>query len=309
MNMWQRFLQRQAHRQGRKLDKQQEQGFVQQWFLLAGEANGAAYPQPQQLNPIYPPNDRFWADPFLWSKDGRYFIFFEDFPFATWRGLISVLEIDEQGQQISEAQPVIDEPYHLSYPFLFEYDGQLYMIPEKTQVKRIDLYRCVEFPNRWEFVHTLMDGIKAADSTLIEHEGRWWLLCAAKMGRTRINESLFAFYADSPLSTQWTPHLANPLVRDLSQGRPAGRIVLSKQGQLLRPSQNCVKRYGYGININRIVSLTSNHYQEEKVWQVEASDINSQWRAIHHLDYHKHLMVMDAQRLLPSEVVGDIKSV
>ena len=39
MNIWQRFLQRQTHRQSRKLDKQQEQGFVQQWFLLAGKAN------------------------------------------------------------------------------------------------------------------------------------------------------------------------------------------------------------------------------------------------------------------------------
>ena len=32
MNMWQRFLQRQTHRQSRNLDKQQEQGMRQQWF-------------------------------------------------------------------------------------------------------------------------------------------------------------------------------------------------------------------------------------------------------------------------------------
>lgn len=300
MHWWQLWQQTQQRRFGRRIDKKQEQGLIQQWFLLAGrQAHDAGYPQPQHLQAIYPPNDRFWADPFLWSQDGRYFVFFEDFPYATWRGLISVLEIDEQGCQISASQPVIEEPYHLSYPFIFEYHNQLYMIPEKTEVKRIDLYRCVEFPHRWEFVHTLIDGIKAADSTLVEHEGRWWLFCGAKIGRTRINESLFAFYADSPLSQHWTPHPLNPLVRDLTRGRPAGRIYRNQQGQLLRPSQNCLRRYGYGIHLNHISQLSVTHYQEQSIWQMSGEQVHPDWRAMHHFDQHRCLVVMDAQRLLP----------
>lgn len=299
MNIWQRFLQRQAHRQGRKLDKKEEQGQRQQWFLLAGKSAQGAYPQPQELNAIYPPKNRFWADPFLWSKNGRYYIFFEDFPFETWRGLISVIEIDQQGRQISESQPVLEESYHLSYPYLFEYEGELYMMPEKCSQNRVDIYRCVEFPYNWAFDKTLISSCKIVDTTLLQHQNKWWLLAAMKQGRVRINESLFAFYAESPISDTWTPHESNPLVRDLCGGRPAGRIIQDSEGRLLRPSQNCLRRYGHGLNLNSISTLTTTAYSEEVVWQKTATDINPQWRAMHHLDYHQGMIVMDAQRLLP----------
>ncbi|HMU88189.1 MAG TPA: hypothetical protein PKC11_11275, partial [Agitococcus sp.] len=213
MNVWQRFLQRQAHRQGRKLDKIEERNLRQQWFLLAGESVQGVYPEPRYLNPIYPPSNRFWADPFLWSKEGRYFIFFEDFPFSTWRGFISVIEIDQYGRQISDSKPVIEESYHLSYPFLFEHHNELYMMPEKCSQNRVDIYRCIEFPYRWVLDKTLISGYKIVDSTLLQYQNKWWLLAAMKHGRVRINESLFGFYADSPISETWTPHASNPLVR------------------------------------------------------------------------------------------------
>ena len=300
MNLWQRFLQRQAHRQNRKQDKREEQGKRQQWFLLAGQDTGDV-PQPEHLTPLYPPSNTFWADPFLWRRDGRYFIFFEDFPYVTWRGRISVLEIDATGRQISEPVPVLEEPYHLSYPFLFEHNGELYMMPEKCSQGRVDLYRCTRFPDQWIYERTLVSGLKIVDSTLIEHEGRWWLLAAAKRGRVRINESLFAFYADSPLSDNWTPHPLNPLVRNLSCGRPGGRIHTDNQGRLLRPAQDCIKRYGYGLHLQQILKLTTTDYQEQTVWSGMASAMNTDWRAMHHLDRHQGMMVMDAQRLIPLE--------
>lgn len=227
------------------------------------------------------------------------FYFFEDFPYATWRGIISVIEIDEQGKQITEPRPVLEESYHLSYPFLFEYDGQLYMMPEKCSQMRVDIYRCDEFPHRWSQVSTLIDNLKIVDSTLFEHDGKWWLFAAAKQGRVRINESLFAFYADYPLSNRWIPHPLNPLVRDLTRGRPAGRICHNSQGQLLRPAQDCLRRYGYGVHLQEITRLTITDYQEQTVWSGLAPNINNTWRAMHHLDQHKGMMVMDAQRLLP----------
>lgn len=294
-----RWLQSWVRRRGRRLDKTEERGKRQQWFLLAGASAEAqrGNPEPGKLTPIYPPETTFWADPFVWTRDGRHYIFFEDFPYATWRGLISVIEIDAQGKPLGPAQTVLEEPYHLSYPYLFEYGGELYMVPEKTEVKRIDLYRCVRFPDQWVFERTLMDGIKAADSTLFEHEGRWWLFCAAKQGRVRINESLFAFHADSPLSTEWTPHRANPLVHDFSRGRPAGRIFRDVNGQLLRPSQDCVRRYGHGLRLSRIEELTPSTYRETTVWH-QSGDAAGGWRAMHHVDWKDGIMVMDAQRLL-----------
>ena len=301
MNVWQRWQQSQARRAGRRQDKREERGFTQQWFLLAGACPESARvaPQPQSLTPLYPDEPAFWADPFVWTRDGQRWIFFEDYPFSTRRGRISAIPVDAGGQPTGPMVPVLEEPYHLSYPFLFEHDGELYMMPEKTALNRVDVYRCVEFPHRWEQVVTLIDGIKMADATLFQHEGRWWLFGAAKQGRARINESLFAFYADSPLSTNWTAHAANPLVRDFARGRQAGRIFRDAEGRLVRPSQDCVRRYGHGLQLSRIEELTPTTYREQGFLHLSSADVPG-WRGLHHLDWQAGLMVMDAQRLLPT---------
>lgn len=302
MNSWQRWRQAQARRAGRRQDKREEHGRTPQWFLLTGAASAEARlaPQPEQLRPLYPTEPAFWADPFVWQRDGKHWIFFEDYPFSTRRGRISVLPVDASGLPTGPAQAVLEEPCHLSYPFLFEHEGELYMMPEKTALNRVDLYRCVAFPARWELATTLMDGIKMADATLFEHEGRWWLFGAAKQGGIRINESLFAFYADSPLSTAWTPHAANPLVRDFSRGRPAGRIFRDGEGRLIRPSQDCVRRYGHGLQLSRIEELCPQRYREQAFLHLSSAAVPG-WRGLHHLDWQAGLMVMDAQRLLPAE--------
>lgn len=298
LQVWIRWKQSYIRRKGRRLDKIEERGWRQQWFLLVGtQSILAVEPAVAALSPIYPPENTFWADPFVWERDKKRYIFFEDYPFNTRRGRISAIEVNSAGQPIGEAAPVLETAHHLSYPFLFEYQGELYMMPEQTEVKRVDLYRCVEFPNRWVFEKNLIQGVKIADPTLFEHEGRWWLFCAAKSGRVRINESLFAYYADSPLSDHWQAHAANPLMRDLSLGRPAGRIYRDESGCLFRPSQNCLLRYGHGLNLNKIQLLTPTDYKETLIWKIRGDHVGV--RAIHHIDYHSGLLVMDAQRLIP----------
>lgn len=282
-----------------KARKRRERNQRYQWFLLAGFVDPAdvSTPRPNRLSPIYPPEDRFWADPFVWRREGRFFVFYEEFPYATRRGHISVMELDDHAHPVGPGRPVIIEPYHLSYPFLFEFNGELYMVPEKKEKRRVDLYRCRRFPDEWEVVMTFFSGVKMVDCTLFEHEGRWWLFSSIKGNGLRYDETLFAFYADSPLSHQWTPHPLNPLLRDYGKARPGGRVFRDADGRLLRPSQNCLRRYGDGLNLNEITRLTPEHYEERPVWHQSGEDAAG-WHAMHHLDWHEGLMVMDAQRVL-----------
>jgi len=293
-------LQRIARRIGRLRDDREESGKQLQWFLLAGWRDRADWPRPEPaaLTPIYQPDDAFWADPFAWSDAGRHFVFFEEYPFRSRLGRISCIELGRDARPVGDATPILNEPRHLSYPFLFEHDDALYMVPESSSSERIDLYRCVAFPFQWRREGTLIAGIRAADATLFEHEGRWWLFCAARSGGAGFNESLFAFHASSPLSDRWVPHERNPLVRDYERGRPAGRIFRDQAGRLLRPSQNCVRRYGYGLNLGEITALSPQHFAERRVWRSTGPESGG-WRAMHHLDWHDGLMVMDAQRLIP----------
>lgn len=268
--------------------------YFDQWYLMfalnkAGGMSTSAW----KFKEILPPKDRFWADPFIWQRDGRYYVFIEDLPYATMKGHISYFTIDEKGKY-TEPKKVIDRPYHLSYPFLFEYQGELYMMPESAQNRTLEVYRCVEFPEKWELAKVLMKDIYAVDATLHQdaENGRWWMFVNIREhnGASSFDE-LFIFHADNPLSTEWTPHTANPVVSDARSARPAGRIF-SHEGKLYRPSQDCSRGYGYAILINRIDKLTPDEYRETRVTGVEPN-WDPRVSAVHTLNCEGKLTVLD----------------
>jgi hypothetical protein len=242
---------------------------------------------------LQPPADRLWADPQAIERDGRHYIFFEEMPFASNRGHIAVIELDRDGKA-SEPRRVLERPYHLSYPFLFEHEGTLYMIPESGENQTIELYRCAEFPHRWEFVHNVMEGVSAYDATMLHRDGRWWLFTTLveTEGASSWDE-LFVFFADSPLSREWTPHRRNPVVSDCRSARPAGPMF-EHGGALYRPSQNSSGRYGRGFNLCRVDVLDGESYREEVVSQA-LPEWDDDVKATHTFSRSGDLHVIDAQ--------------
>lgn len=234
--------------------------FLDQWVIMT--AQGADYDSLQwsTLQPIVPDKDRYWADPFVIQKDNLYYIFAEEKIYATKRGRIICITLDRQGNLLSN-QVVLERPYHLSYPFVFEYKDEIYMLPESAQSQNVELYRCTKFPNEWQFVKNLMTGIYAADATLFENDKKWWMFVNIKETGGSSLDALHLFYADNPLEENWMPHPCNPIVKDIRSARPAGGIF-SRDGKLIRPSQDSSHRYGYALKFNRITKLNENEYEE-----------------------------------------------
>tara|TARA_R110002111_G_scaffold110212_5_gene169533 strand:- start:6273 stop:7922 length:1650 start_codon:yes stop_codon:yes gene_type:complete len=215
---------------------------------------------------IVPPKDRFWADPFVYEKNDNYYIFIEELLYKENKGKISVIEIDEKGNYTAP-KTIIEKDYHLSYPFLFEEDNSLYMIPETSENNTIELYKCIDFPLKWELSKVLINNVSAVDTTILKHSNKYWLFCNIKEneGASSLDE-LFLFYSDSLLG-EWTNHPCNPIISDVSQSRPAGN-VFEENGKLYRPSQDSSKNYGYGIKINEIIELTETSYKEETIQSI-----------------------------------------
>ena len=287
----------------RRVARREEQGCTGQWYLLFDFADKAAllHPQPAGMQKLIPPNDRVWADPFAWKQGSDYFIFCEEWIYSQPHGHLSVIRLGADGRVKEPATPVIQEPSHLSYPFLFEFEGQLYMLPENSAAGQLQLYRCEEFPHRWVKANVLMENVRAADTVMLQHQGKWWMFTSLDDGNCRSNRDLCIFWADSPLSNRWTPHPRNPVIRSFKKARGAGRIF-TLEGKLYRPSQNCLVRYGYGLNVSEITQLDPQHYSERAVCEV-----TSEWeegnRATHHIDWHEGLLCLDARRLLSPEQV------
>jgi hypothetical protein len=206
--------------------------------------------------------DRFYADPFLHRANGRTFLFVEEYPYADRRGVISAAEV--RGDRLLTAPvPVLKRPYHLSYPFVFEHEDELYMIPETGENRSIELYRAIEFPWKWELSSVLMEGAVFSDATVLFHDGLWWLFVTADWFGTSTQDELSIFYSDA-LQGDWKPHAANPVKSDSRFSRPAGRIV-QQSGRLLRPAQNCDRTYGAGIVWFEITELSTTRFSERMV--------------------------------------------
>jgi hypothetical protein len=291
-----RFLPRMVGRY--TLEKARAFGRRDQWFL-AYKLRRAASGQPDvpdatlyNFTVIAPPIDRFWADPFPIRWNDRYYVFFEEYPYATGKAHISVFELDSNGI-IGAPRVALNLEHHLSYPNVFEWRGELYMLPEAANSGRVQLYRCVHFPDAWEPAGIPLEGVAGADPTLVEVDGRWWLfLTVAQAGTASWDDELHLYHADSPLGP-WTAHRRNPVKSDVRGARPAGRIF-AHAGQLYRPAQDCSVRYGYGMSIQRIIRIDERAYQEEPV-----SVIHPNWwpglLATHTLNAAGHLTTIDGQ--------------
>lgn len=300
---WQLFKRLLAHALRYGKLKIRKQLFFEQWSLLLHhnvKQGNPIHPDPRKFQIITPPDDRIWADPFVVADENdpdKFYIFVEEMEYLVGHGHISVLTVDHKGNH-SGAVPVIKQPYHMSYPFIFEYGNEKFMIPETAESRTIQLYRCVNFPHQWVFVKTLMEDVFAVDTTLHEIEGRWWMFTTLREAEhTDCLDQLHLFHANSPLSEAWQPHLNNPVVRDVRAARQAG-ACFEHEGKLYRPSQDGGYHYGWGIKINEISRLDEENYVEQEVNAIEPG-----WRwsviATHTLNRLNGMVVSDARILRP----------
>ena len=235
-----------------------------EWFVAVrrrstdGRASGAVRALPN-------PAGRYLADPFPIEVDGRHFIFVEDYSPAARRGTISVFEAGPDDAW-SPPRRVLECEHHLSYPFVFQHDGAIYMLPETGEAGRVELHRAVEFPDTWRLDRVLLDGLTALDATLHIEDGIFWLFANVVEGQE--DRGQLWLFSSRSLDGVWRPHPRNPIVTDPGTARPAGRLFRRK-GLLIRPSQDCSRGYGKAVVLNRVDALSASEYRETAVERIE----------------------------------------
>jgi hypothetical protein len=214
------------------------------------------------------PPGRFLADPFVVERDGRTICFVEDYYYDRALAAITAIEIRVDGSYEILGK-VLDEPVHLSFPFLFEHAGDLYMIPESVAAGNVRAWRCEEFPLRWTPAATLLEGVSAADTMVFEHDSKWWMLTnISPTGTGEHCSQLHIFHSDHPLSSEWRPHPLNPVLYDPLSARNGG-LLEDEDGTRFRIRQKqAFGRYGAGFTIAQIVTLNEAQFEERVVHEI-----------------------------------------
>lgn len=240
------------------------------------------------------PPHRFLADPFVMARDGRHWIFAEDYDERRGHGAISCIAVEADGA-LETFDNVIEEPFHLSFPFLLESGGELFMLPETAESRSIRLYRCVGFPDRWELDTVLMHNVSAVDTMLVGRDGTWFMLTNLSPGATGDHASqLHLFWSKDLRSVSWQPVSFMPLVNDPLTGRNAG-LLQGRDGELYRVRQRqAFNFYGAGFSIAKITGLSKNGYAEWEVASVRP-DFFPRLFGTHHMHGAGDFTVYDYQ--------------
>jgi hypothetical protein len=243
-----------------------------------------------------------YADPFLFEHEGRHHLFCEELPPGGRRAVISHTELHLDGTLADPPKPVLQEPHHLSYPFVFAHEGDVFMIPESSAVARVELYRAIEFPHSWHREATLLEDLDAADATLLADGERLWLFVGVAAPDASSLDELHLFSADA-LRGPWYPHAGNPVVSDVGCARPAGAI-LRWGSRLVRPGQDGSRRYGGAISFREIDELSSERYTEHEIARLEPGDLGDGARASHTYTADGRFEAIDVRRREPRFELG-----
>lgn len=213
----------------------------------------------------------FYADPFITDYFGEPIVFFENFIDTKGRGIISyvsVKDIKEHGPEIQKyIHTALDFETHLSYPYLFVYNEELYMVPENCMSHTISLYKAGSTPSKWNKVSVLIPDFDGVDTTIFEYNNVWYMFSTQFVGGTTSdNSELHIWYSDNPLGG-WKKHSKSPFIYDNLTARCAGYPFII-DGVLYRPAQDCSRTYGGELLIKKITELTPDTFSEEIVKKI-----------------------------------------
>lgn len=222
----------------------------------------------------------FVADPFLIHRNNKYFLFFEVLNEQNNQGDIG-LATSNDGYNWSYNKIVLDEPFHLSYPYVFEWKGEYYMIPETHEAKEVRLYKTNDFPYNWSLAKTLIEGDDFADNSIFYYNNTWWLF-------TQTFSDLRLYYSDNLLGP-WVEHPKSPIIHgDMNISRPGGNVVVF-DNRIIRYTQDDDPYYGNQVWAFEITNISKTTYEENKIGNTPVIKGYDNWntRAMHQVSPYK----------------------
>lgn len=227
----------------------------------------------------------FSADPFLIEYNNEEYIFFEEASLKDSIGHISYIKCND----FSVRGVALKENFHLSFPNVFSYEGDIYMIPESRKSMSIRLYKCINFPDKWELKSILMDNISACDSEIIHMNNKFYLFTNISKNEYTSNADNLCIFISDNIIGPYMPHINNPITRDCRNSRMAGKIILDN-GIMYRVAQSGEFGYGSALVLNKIDKLSNSEYSETKIQTISKTVFNE--KGIHTLNFgNKHAVI------------------
>jgi hypothetical protein len=225
------------------------------------------------------------ADPFMVNENDTWYMFFEVLNKDTQKGDIGYATSTD-GFQWIYGQIILHEPFHLSYPYVFRWQGEYYLIPESCAAGSIRLYKALHFPTEWSFIETMLEG-EYFDASPFYYDNRWWLFAGTSSLPGNF-DTLKLYFADN-LTGPWSEHPESPIAKGNPHiARPGGRVIVLDD-RIIRFAQDDYPYYGNQIRAFEITGLSVTGYEEREINKsIGLKKSGRGWNAagMHHVDAH-----------------------
>lgn len=201
---------------------------------------------------------RSYAHPFPIVRRSESWLFVTERDFARDKSLISAVQFGPRGP-LQAPSPVLELPEDLAFPHVFEAEGNVWMIPERSGGTSIDLYRASRFPGGWRHEACLVEDVEASGATPFRHGGRWWMSATVHDGSAV--PDMMHLWSSPDLRGPWRAHPRNPVLIDAETARSAGRVV-ERGGRLIRPVRSRTSR---GIALVEVLRLDEDSFDQRVV--------------------------------------------
>ena len=259
-----------------------------QWYILYRRKNSKNWIRLKQ------PNNVSRADTFIIYKSNKYYVFFEEFDIKERHGYLCVGELNQKNNSLDNVKVILKRDYHLSFPFVFEYNNNYYMIPESHANNEIVLYQFVNFPYKLEKIKTLKKG-NYADSVLLKYKDKFYLFTnKSEKSDDLHSKNLSIFVSDDFINNNFIETHQNPVIKDNEFARMGGKFI-KQNNKLHRISQDCKTRYGYKINLMEVDTLNENVYKEHCIKKIYPP---KGYIAFHTLNSDKDIEVADGKVII-----------
>lgn len=235
---------------------------------------------------------RFLADPFIIRKsNGEVILFCEDFHYMEQYGKISVFILNDQFEPL-HGKVILDTGSHLSYPAVYQFDGQYFIIPESGMAKELVAHEFNLETLNIVSSRVIYKDEALLDATILAKENDYWILATHR--GTGSNSELYLYHAEN-WQGDYQQIGQNPVANDLSGSRPAGHFF-EVDGKIYRPTQNSSEYYGKSIIIKELEVITKSEFREKTKKELNP-DVKSRYNiAIHTINFSNGVIVVDGLR-------------
>ena len=212
---------------------------------------------------IHTDKKKFLADPFLIHHKNKTYCFAEEYDHRKKKGHIVCFNLDKKAL---DKKIILDENFHLSFPYIFKFKNNFFMCPDTSQISEIRLYKSTNFPLEWKFYKTIKKNINSVDNIIFKKNNLWWLF--TNIDRSNNNDfshdlSIF-FSKEGPLTNKWKNHPQNPVKINSIESRNAG-IIFDKRKIIRISQEQGFDNYGENINFHEIKLLNKKVYVEKRI--------------------------------------------